>query len=189
MCTRNYSHRLHERGVDATGAVCCGRRGVPRRRLDFSEERVAPSTEIVIGDVGAQHVLIRPIARSNPGLFDTWDANGLICEVELAAGGFRAAFSAEMRSEEFHAFMDQILELERTLDGAATFSTIEGQVALSLSADRNGRVRVSGEALDSPGDGNRLKFHFDIDRTGLSEISRAIGYLLAAYPVLEAPDA
>ena len=51
---------------------------------------MAPSTEIVIGDVGAQHVLIRPIARSSPGLFDNWDANGLICEVELAAGGFRA---------------------------------------------------------------------------------------------------
>ena len=67
---------------------------------------MAPSTEIVIGDVGAQHVLIRPVARSSPGLFDNWDANGLICEVELAAGGFRAAFSADMRSEEFQAFMD-----------------------------------------------------------------------------------
>ena len=67
----------------------------PKRRtatkVDFPEERVAPSTEIVIGDVGAQHVLIRPVARSSPGLFDNWDANGLICEVELAAGGFRAS--------------------------------------------------------------------------------------------------
>ena len=165
----------------------------PKRRtatkVDFPEERVAPSTEIVIGDVGAQHVLIRPIARSSPGLFDNWDANGLLCEVELAAGGFRARFSADMRSEDFHAFMDQILELERTVDGAATFATIEGQVALSLSADSNGRVRVAGEALDSPGDGNRLTFRFDIDHTELSEISRAIGYLLAAYPVVEAPDA
>ena len=165
----------------------------PKRRtatkVDFPEERVAPSTEIVIGDVGAQHVLIRPVARSSPGLFDNWDANGLICEIELAAGGFRAAFSADLRSEEFQAFMDQILELERTVDGAATFATIEGQVALSLSADGNGRVRVAGEALDSPGNGNRLTFHFDIDPTELSEISRAIGHLLAAYPVVEAPDA
>ena len=63
----------------------------------------------------------------------------------------QAAFSADMRSEEFQAFMDQILELERTIDGAATFATIEGQVALSLTADSNGRVRVAGEALDSPG--------------------------------------
>jgi hypothetical protein len=189
MCTRDYSHRLRERGADARAAVCCGPSGRPRPRLDSPEERVAPSTEIVIGDVGAQHVLIRPVARSSPGLFDNWDANGLICEVELAAGGFRAAFSADMRSEEFQAFMDQILELERTVDGAATFATIEGQVALSLSADSNGRVRVAGEALDSPGDGNRLTFHFEIDRPDLSQISRAIGHLLAAYPVVEAPDA
>ena len=150
---------------------------------------MAPSTEIVIGDVGAQHVLIRAIARSSPGLFDDWDANGVLCEVELAAGGFRARFSADLRSEEFHAFMDQTLELERTVDGAATFATIEGQVALSLSAEGNGRIRVAGEALDSPGDGNRLTFHFDIDRAELSEISLAIGHLLAAYPVVEAPDA
>jgi hypothetical protein len=154
----------------------------------FPEERVAPSTEIVIGDAGAQHILIRPIARSSPGLFDNWDANGLVCEVALAAGGFRAAFSADMRSEDFHVFMDQILELERTVDGAATFATIEGQVALSLSADSSGRIRVAGEALDSPGDGNQLTFHFDIDHTQLSEISRAIGYLLVAYPVVEAPE-
>ncbi len=85
--------------------------------------------------------------------------------------------------------MDQILELERTIDGAATFATMEGQVALSLTGDSNGRVRVAGEALDSPGDGNRLTFRFDIDHTELSEISRAIGYLLATYPVVEAPDA
>ncbi len=128
---------------------------------------MAPSTEIVIGDVGAQHVLIRPVARSSPGLFDNWDADGLICQIELAAGGFRAAFSADLRSEEFQAFVDQILELERTVDGAATFATIEGQVALSLSGDGHGRVRVAGEALDSPGNGNRLTFHFDIDPTEL----------------------
>jgi hypothetical protein len=165
----------------------------PKRRTatkpGFPEERVAPSTEIVIGEVGAEHVLIRPIARSSPGLFDDWDANGLICEIELAAGAFRAAFSADLRPEEFQAFMDQILELERTVDGAATFVTIEGQVSLSLSADGNGRVRVAGEALDSPGNGNRLTFHFDIDRAELSAISLAIGHLLAAYPVVEAPDA
>ena len=66
---------------------------------------------------------------------------------------------------------------------------MEGQVALSLSADSNGRIRVAGEALDSPGDGNRLTFGFDIDRADFRQISRAIGHLLAAYPVVEAPDA
>lgn len=150
---------------------------------------MAASTEIVIGDVKAQHVLIRAVSRSNPGLFDYWDGNWIVCEVEIAAGGFRGRFSADLRSEEFHAFMDQILELERTIDGAATFATMEGQVALSLTGASDGRVRVAGEAVDSAGDGNRLTFGFDIDRAGLPQISRSLGDLLTTYPVLEAPDA
>jgi hypothetical protein len=111
-----------------------------------------------------------------------------MCEVDITAGGFRGRFNADLRSEEFHAFMGQILELERAVDGAATFTTMEGQLALSLSAGSNGRVRVAGEAVDTAG-GNRLTFGFDIDPGGLSEISRSLGYLLAAYPVLDAPDA
>jgi hypothetical protein len=150
---------------------------------------VAPSTEIVIGDGGVQHVLIRPVSRSSPGLFDDWDGNWIVCEVDIAAGGFRGRFNADLRSEEFHAFMGQMLELERAIDGAATFTTMEGQLALSLSPGSNGRVRVAGEAVDTAGGGNRLTFGFDIDPGGLSEISRSLGYLLAAYPVLDAPDA
>jgi hypothetical protein len=149
---------------------------------------VAASTEIVIGDVRAQHVLIRAVSRSNPGLFDYRDANWIVCEVEIAAGGFHGRFSADLRSEEFHAFLDQILELERTVDGAATFATMEGQVALSLTGVSDGGVRVAGEAVDSAGDGNRLTFGFDIDRGGVPQISRSLGDLLAAYPVLEAPE-
>ena len=63
--------------------------------------------EIVIGDLDGQHVVIRPVSRSSPGLFDYWDGNWIVCEVEISAGGFRGRFSADMRSEEFHAFMDR----------------------------------------------------------------------------------
>ncbi len=106
---------------------------------------VAASTEVLIGDASAQHVLIRPLSRSNPGLFDDRDGNWIECEIEVVAGGFRGAFTADMRSEEFHAFMDQVSELGRTIDGAATFTTMEGQLALvahgRARADSQGRRR------------------------------------------------
>ena len=150
---------------------------------------VAASTEIVIGDMDAQHVVIRPVGRSSPGLFDYWDGNWIVCEVEIAAGGFRGRFTADMRSEEFHTFMEQISELDRTIEGAATFTTMEGQLAISLTAAVNGRVKIVGEALDLAGSENRLAFSFDVDQTYLSALARSLESLLAAFPVIGTPDA
>ena len=150
---------------------------------------MAASTEVLLGDASAQHVLIRPLSRSNPGLFDDRDGNWIECEVEVVAGGFRGAFTADMRSEEFHAFMDQVSELGRTVDGAATFTTMEGQLALALTADGSGQIRIAGEALDLAGGDNRLAFSFLAAAACLPAISRALGSLLAAFPVIDTPDA
>lgn len=150
---------------------------------------MAPSTEILVGESAAQHVLIRPLSRSNPGLFDHWDGNWIDCEVEIAAGAFRGRFRANLRSEEFHAFAGQVDELNRTIDRVASLTSMEGQLSLSLAGDGEGHVQVAGEAVDVAGTGNRLQFRFDIDQTYLSEISRSLGYLLAVFPVLGAPDA
>ena len=152
-------------------------------------ERVTPSTEIVIGDVDAQHVLVRPLSRTHPGLFDASDGNWIDCKVQIAVGGFRGGFRADLRSDEFQAFLEEVEALNRALAGTATLSTLEDQVAVTLSANGTGAVHVSGETIDSPGSGNRLQFAFEIDQTYLPEICRSLEYLLAAFPVIAAPDA
>lgn len=142
---------------------------------------VAASTEVLIGDSGAQHVLIRPLSRS-PGLFDDRDGNWIDCEVELAAGGFRGRFRTDVSSEEFHTFLEQVEGLSAAVDGTASLTTMEGQIALSLTGDGNGPVRVVGEAVDGAGIANRLQFGFDIDQALVPEVARSLGYLLAAFP-------
>jgi hypothetical protein len=149
---------------------------------------VAASTEIVIGDLKAQHVVIRPVGRSSPGLFDSWDGNWIVCEVEISAGGFRGRFSADLRPEEFHAFMDQVSELDRTVEGAATFTTMEGQLAMSLTAGVDGQVKVAGEALDLAGSENRLAFGFHVDQASLPDLARSLESVLAAFPVVGTQD-
>jgi len=129
------------------------------------------------------------LSRSSPGLFDYWDGNWIACEIEIAAGGFRGRFTADLRSEEFHAFMDQVSELARTIDGAATFTTMEGQLTLSLTAGGEGHVRVAGEALDLLGGENRLTFNFDVDPACLGEIARSLESLLTTFPVIGTPEA
>jgi hypothetical protein len=149
---------------------------------------MADSSDVLIGDAGAQHVLIRPVLRSHPGLFDSADGNWIECEVEIAAGAFRATFPAHMRSEEFQSFLEEAQDLHRTLDGTASFSTVEGQIAFSLTGDGKGNLRVSGEAIDDAGSGNRLQFKFDIDQTYLPPICASLENLLAAFPVIGRSD-
>lgn len=146
------------------------------------------STEVLIGDLDAQHVLIRPLVRSQPDLFDFKDGNWIDCELQIAAGGFRGSFRADLRSEEFQSFSDEVEALRRAPDGAATFSTLDGQIALSLTGG-GGHVHVTGEAIDAAEDGNRLQFSFDIDQAQVRPICQSLNQLLAAFPVTGTVDA
>jgi hypothetical protein len=150
---------------------------------------VTPSTEIIIGDIDAQHVLIRPLFRSHPDLFDVKDGNWIDCELEIAAGAFSGRFRADLRSDEFQSWSEELQGLSRTLDGTATFSTLDGQIAFSLTGDGTGQVRVTGEAIDAAESGNRLQFRFDVDRMQLPRVCEALVHLLGAFPVVGAPDA
>ena len=147
------------------------------------------STELLIGDADGQHVLVRAEARHHPHLFDSSAGNWISSEVDIAAGGMRATFRAELKSEEFQAFLDEVDALTRTLAGVATFSTTEGQLTVSLTGDPSGQVRVAGEAVDAPGSGNRLYFGFEVDQRRLPQISQSLQLLLSAFPVVGVADA
>ena len=149
---------------------------------------MAASTDILIGDPDGQRVLIQPQGRKHPGLFDYWDGNWIACEIHISAGGFRGGFEASLRSDEFQAFLTELESLDQTLEGTAAFSTMEGQLALAMTGDGKGHVRVRGEAQDLPG-GNRLQFEFDIDQTSIAEICRALERFMIAFPVTGTPDA
>ena len=145
--------------------------------------------ELLIGDAGGQHVLFTVLGRKHPGLFDYWDGNWLACEIEIAAGAFRAAFRADLRAEELQAFRDQADALVQSVEGVATFSTMEGQLALTIGGDLKGQVSVRGEARDMPASDNLLQFAFEIDQTYLKEICRSLGAVVSAFPVVGAAEA
>ena len=140
--------------------------------------------ELLIGDAGGHRVLVTVLGRKHPGLFDHWDGNWLACEVAIAAGAFRAAYRADLRAEEFQAFRDQIDALVQSVEGAASFSTMEGQIAVAISGDGRGQVSVRGEARDMPASDNVLQFGFEIDQSYLKAIGRALDAIVSAFPVV-----
>jgi hypothetical protein len=148
---------------------------------------LAESTEILIGDPAGQHVLIRPLGRRHPGLFDSSDGSVIECEVEVEVNGFRGSFRADLKSEELKPFLEETHGLSRTIEGAARFATTEQQLALTLAADDAGRIRVSGEALNEPESQNRLQFKFDLDPSMLPGICRSLEQMLVVFPVANSP--
>ena len=144
--------------------------------------------DLLIGDAGGQHVLFTVLGRKHPGLFDHWDGNWLASEVKVAVGGFRAAYRADLRAEELQAFRDQIDAMVQSVEGAASFSTMEGQIALTIRGDVRGQVSVRGEARDMPGSDNLLQFAFDIDQTYLKAIWLALNAIVSAFPAVGAAE-
>ena len=129
--------------------------------------------------------MIRPVARRQPGLFDHRDANLIECECRIQAGAFHGEIRADLRSNELSAFLDELRALSHSADGLATLSPEEGRLAMTLR--RDGRVRVSGEAVDD-GDGNRMLFRFDVDPASLTATCESLERVLAVFPVVAAPE-
>lgn len=145
--------------------------------------KVAASTDILIGDAGAQHVLIRPVSRTTPGLFDDRDDSAISCEIQIAVGGFRGQFAAELRTEEFQSMLDEIEASGTALESAANFDATSGQIDLSLIGDGAGNVLVAGYVADAEDDGNRLEFAFAMGEAVMPELVRSLEQVLAAFPL------
>ena len=139
---------------------------------------------VLIGDEGGQHLLMRALHRPDPQETDYWDGNWIESQVLVAAGGFHGSIGLSLRAEEFVDFRDQLASLSERLDGTARFSTMEGQLKLTLSGDGKGHVLVEGVVLDEAGVGNSLSFSFEIDQTYLSGLLQSLDAVITRFPVV-----
>ncbi len=141
---------------------------------------------IIIGS-HTQGITLGVMRRSHADCTDYWDGNWLATEISVVIGGFRGRADADLRSEEFVAFRDQLQTLYQSLTGQAEFHTMEGWLELRFIADRLGHVKIAGDLLDQPGIGNRLSFALDLDQTYLPSILSALDEVIRAFPVIGSP--
>ena len=134
------------------------------------------------GNNAGLHALIRPLSRRQPGLFDYSEANWIECEVEISAGAFQGTVRVDIRSEEFQAFLDEVEGMIGTLEGAASLTTMEGQLSVSIAIEGDDRMRVSGEVSDAAASGNRLRFTLEAERAQLPAIAKSLTYVLTVFP-------
>ena len=148
------------------------------------------SLALLVGKTTSEFIELTILRRSRPDSTDYWDGNWPNAEVRLAAGAFKAAFSANARSDELAEFRNELADLIATGKGAAVFSMTEEQLLVALEADERGHISVTGEARDVTGTGNLLSFSIpELDQDELPAVMRALDRILAVHPVIGSPAA
>jgi hypothetical protein len=114
---------------------------------------------VTIGQQTGEHVAIEVAWRQYPYATHSVDGNRSACRVSLRAGAFSGGFDASLRAEEFAEFLGEARRLYETLEGGASFATMEDQLRVAIHRVGSlGALEVVGMATDSPDTGNRLQF-------------------------------
>ncbi len=143
--------------------------------------------KIEIGSAAAERITITVIARSHPTATDYDDANWIRTSVGVRVAGFGGLFGADLRTEELESLRVQLSALYETLNGEATFETMEECVSLRFTGDGTGHVRVEAELRDKAGSGNLLRCALGLDQTDLPPIIKSLDAAAQAWPVIGRP--
>ena len=127
------------------------------------------------GNAG-DHVIIT--CHGRPDENDDW----LDATIDVAAGAFSGRVSASLVTVDFARFRRELESLHQTLDGTATFETIERQLAIECVGNGRGGIGVTGMVEDRAGDGNQLKYQIDTDQTFLPALISQIRVLEELFP-------
>lgn len=109
---------------------------------------------------------------------DDW----LAATISVHAGAFSATIDATLVICDFPHFRTQLEALHKTLSGSAAFDTIERQLKINCVGNERGGIAVHGIVQDRVGDGNELRFRFDIDQTYLPRIIQELRTIESEFP-------
>lgn len=117
-----------------------------------------------LGSDGADRLIVDVYGRPDPN--DDW----LATRVSVQAGAFSGTFDATLMTCDFSRFRKQLQSLYVTLEGVASFDTIEAQLLFKCEGNGRGGVVVRGTVQDHAGNGNVLRFQFETDQTYLPPV-------------------
>lgn len=97
---------------------------------------------------------------------------------EAVAPGFKADFSFDAQLAEFAALADQILEMDKTLQGTIQFETHEANLSIDAKIDHLGHVLWSAALRVYASLGPELTFSIQGDQTMLKGIAEQISHMI-----------
>lgn len=129
-----------------------------------------------LGTDAGDRLIVEIDGRANER--DDW----LAATISVHAGAFSATIHATLVTCDFPHFRTQLEALHKTLSGSAAFDTIERQLKINCVGNERGGIAVDGIVQDRVGDGNELRFRFDIDQTYLPRIIQELRTIESEFP-------
>jgi hypothetical protein len=150
---------------------------------------MAENVEILLGQRESDHLLIEILGRERPDDRDYWDGNWLVTPISFELGRFHGRLPADLRTDELRSFRQELETLYRDLNGAATLTSLDAWLTLTVRCESRGQLRVEGVMDDQPGTGNKLHFSLNgLDQSFLPPILEALRGAEAAFPVRSDPN-
>ncbi len=129
-----------------------------------------------LGTDAGDHLIVEIDGR--PDEQDDWVSVTILVQV----GAFLASIDATLVTCDFPRFRRQLESLYKTLSGSAIFDTIECQLQIECVGNGLGGIAISGNVQDRAGDGNILRFGFDIDQTYLPRVISELHAIESDFP-------
>src|SRR5689334_1762525 len=113
--------------------------------------------DLLLGHLSSDHVAIWVQSRPYQDLTNHWDANWLVTPISVRAGAFAARIPAGLRSDELHRFRIGLEAIDELSSREATLESLEDWIRLKVDMASVGSLTITGEVVDEPGMGNRLR--------------------------------
>jgi hypothetical protein len=126
-----------------------------------------PNSEIIIGNAGADCVMIRPGRGYS-------DEGWMTTEVRVQCDGWHGGFNTDFMRGELNRLARELRALRDTLKGEARFEPLEHQPMLVFEGDGKGHIRVSGNAVNVHSSGTQLCFELELDQSYLEKIIQGL---------------
>jgi hypothetical protein len=145
--------------------------------------------KIHLGHQEQEFVSIQVLEResSDYGIADYWEINSLSTCIEVRAGSFHASVSCHLQVDDLVQCRDQLNDLLEWKENTADFMALEGWLRITFIMDERGRIELVGDLIDQPIDGNRLRFHLEIDQSFLPSILSDLDRAIEQNPVIGTP--
>jgi hypothetical protein len=138
--------------------------------------------EFTIGGGAREKLVVRINGRERPDAVDNDDGNWLHASVEIIARRFAGSCVCSLRTEDFADFRSELALLTDNPTATASFSSMEDQLALRISASGSGELTIAGHVSDGA-IGDCLQFKIEADQSSLPQVLQDIDRILAEFPI------
>lgn len=151
--------------------------------LDSLVNRQSEMLSVAFGGEERERVEIQVHGYERTPVGESYDDNWVNVSVLISVGAFAGKYDATFLTSDFIGLRAGLQALHESLEGTASFSTLEDQLSLKFTGDGRGHIALKGLATDAPGTGNRLEFELALDQTYLPSALGELNEIVRSFPV------